>query len=105
MARPILVTYEPLLAQERPTHALLNPATDEFDDALQELASSVLSKRAPRGRPGATDVKEKPQARSHSAIPALVATGAIAATGYQFVLRAPEDPKLRPWWYARFPTF
>ena len=47
MTRPAFVMYEPALAQAPAfvVRALLNPADNEFDDALDQVASTVLSRR------------------------------------------------------------
>jgi hypothetical protein len=105
MSRVALVTYEPALSQPPtvPVEPLLDPANEEFDDALEQVAASYFERqtRPIRARAAEQDGSRGPS--SPSAISTAIGTGAIAAAGYRFVLQPPDDPKLRPLWYSRFP--
>jgi hypothetical protein len=105
MTRPAFVTYEPMLAQAPafPVQALLSLANDEFDDALEQVAASVLTSRVKPARTHVAAPEEKPAVSAPSAASTLIAAGAIAGAGYRLVLQPPDDPKARPSWYSRFP--
>jgi hypothetical protein len=106
MSRLAVVTYEPALSglPAVPLEPLLNPANEGFDEALGQIAGSYFERQSRPIRTGAAEGDESCESRPASAIAALVGTGAIAAGGYRLVLRPPDDPKLRPSWYSRFPT-
>jgi hypothetical protein len=106
MTRPAVVTYEPAFAQPLPVPflALLSPADDEFDRALEQVASSQKTRRGKPVGPRDRDQEDKPQASAPSVVSTLIGAGALAGAGYRLVLRAPDDPKSRPAWYSRFPT-
>ena len=106
MSAPAVMTDEPKSVQMPavPVPPLHNPAMDDFDRALEQLAGSLMAGPVKPFRTRAADQEETPEASPASSFSAMVGTAAIAAAGYRFVLRPPDDPKLRPWWYARFPA-
>jgi hypothetical protein len=106
MSRLAVVTYEPELSGTPavPLEPLLDPTNVEFDDALARVADSYFERQSRPIRMGSTEQEESCESSPSSAISALVGTGVIAAAGYRLVLRPPDDPKLRPSWYSRFPT-
>jgi hypothetical protein len=103
MRRPAFVTYEPSVVEAFPPQLFADLASDEFDEALAHVAASDTTKRDGPGRAQARAHDQKPRATPDSTAPAVVAAGAIATAGYRFVLNPPDDSRLRPWWYARFP--
>ena len=106
MSRPTFVSYEPVLLQlpALPAEAFVNPAHEEFDAALAQFVAVYLERHNNAIRRASAIQHESRESSSRSAISTVVGTGAIAAAAYRFVLQPPDDPKLRPSWYSRFPT-
>jgi hypothetical protein len=107
MTRDFVVTYEPALTEPSaaPPEPLPDRATEEFDEALAQVAGTRVARRARLvGRRAGEEQRPLGDTRSPSVVSALAATGAIAAAAYRLVLGPPDDSKLRPSWYSRFPT-
>ncbi len=106
MTRRTIVTYEPALSKTPalPRQPLLSFANDDFDEALEHVAVSLRTRRDKPGRRELTDNEPKRGPRSNDS-PAATSTGigTIAAAGYRFVLRPPDDLRLRSEWFSRFP--
>ncbi len=102
MTRPTVVIYEPTLSRTSavPVQSLLRPGGDDFDNALGQMADSI---RATLVGQSATACEAQQEPSPPSAASILIGAGVIAAGGYRSVLRAPDEPKLQPSWYARFP--
>jgi hypothetical protein len=106
MAKLTEVSYEPVLSDESAEleKSLFGSVNEEFDEALSQVAAIAgrRSGRRPIGAPSAPN--QSGQSPAPGTISALVGTGAIAATGYRLVLRAPDDPNRQPSWYSQFPA-
>ena len=106
MSRVCVVTYEPTLSQSPavPRAPLFNPANEDFDEALAQVAGSLVKRQARPVRARATESAASAESTASSVISPLIGTGAIATAAYRLVLSPPDEPKLRPPWYSRFPT-
>ena len=107
MTRDFVVTYEPALTvpSAAPLEPLWDRATEEFDQALAQVAGSRVARRARLvGRRAGEEQRPLGDTRSPSVVSAFAATGTIAAAAYRLVLGPPDDSKLQSSWYSRFPA-
>ena len=105
MAQTTHVTYEPELApaSERPVHGFVTSANDDFDEALEQLTGSGVSRHRRTFGPRDALLAAETAGSPPSAAAALIGAGAVVAGTHRIVLRPPDEPKRRSWWFARFP--
>ncbi len=104
MKRLAEVTYEPALTGEaiRLIEHGQNPANDEFDEALAQVASGLNKKGGTRAAKSALD-RPAQEDRAGTAAAAVAGSAAVVAAAYELVIKPPDDPKRQPGWFARFP--